>query len=34
MGKLNKVNGASYLASWISRVDNHDGPDFAPETLV
>ena len=34
MGELNKVNGASYLASWISRVDNHDGPDFAPETLV
>ena len=34
MGELNKVNCASYLASWISRVDYHDGPDFAPETLV
>ena len=30
-----KVNEVSYLASWISRVDDNNGPDFAPgnETL-
>ena len=26
-----KVNEASYLAGWISRVDDNNGPDFAPE---
>ena len=26
-----KVNEVSYLASWISRVDDNNGPDFAPE---
>ena len=28
---IDKLNEVSYLAGWISRVDDNNGPDFAPE---